>query len=75
MLICIEFINVLSAYLIGAEEYSWFTCSVHYFAPENQLWFDEYSQPLGEPLGIAYYILDTWYREYHIHLSKKADVE
>ncbi len=56
-------IITLAAYLIGACENTYYSCSVQYrsdVAGSNKFcWYDEYNKPLGAPLGAANIKLHT----------------
>ena len=49
-----NFTNNLAAFLIGANEYSYFACSKAWkYSPDWNVWHKEYDKPLGKPLGDA----------------------
>ncbi|ETO14967.1 hypothetical protein RFI_22402 [Reticulomyxa filosa] len=59
-----SFQSVLAAFLIGASQYCWFTCSQGYYITDNIGWYPEYNYSLGPPIGDAVKVSDTYIREF-----------
>eukprot|EP01084_Bolivina_argentea_P173448 300423_1 len=51
---CTDITDTLSAFLIGANKYSYYACSTGWIWPDNwNVWYPQFDKPLGEPLADA----------------------
>ena len=61
----LHFIKNISAFLIGAEKYSYYGCSTNwYIEPDWIVWHEQYDKPLGAPIGQAILSDDLYTRSF-----------